>query len=117
MKNTMSQNQIMYEAEKFQNAEQLWFWFLYSKSVQNGFNRNRSSLHRPCELVDVETLITKLYLSGKLTEEQLIVMKKFGDKKRAPHQYIYSENKAAALWQSAMNTLDVAARQKGWLAN
>ena len=102
-------------SEKFQNSEQLWFWFLYSKSIQNGFNRNVSSIRRPCELLDVETLITKLYLCGKLTNEQLEVMKKFGDKKRAPHQYIYSENRAAALWDSAMNTIDEYARDKGWL--
>jgi len=102
---------------KFQNAEQLWFWFLYSKSIQNGINRNTSSLRRPCELLDMETLITKLYLCGKLTDKQLEVLKKFGDKKRAPHQYIYSENKAAALWASAMKTIDTYARAKGWLAD
>ena len=103
--------------EKFQNAEQLWFWFLYSKSVQNNFTRKPSCIRRPCELLDIETLITKLYLSGKLSEEQLNVMKIFGDKKRAPHQYIYSENKSAALWKSAMETLDYAARSKGWLTD
>lgn len=102
-------------AEKFHNAEQLWFWFLYSKSVQNGFNHYRSGIKRPCEILDVETMITKLYLSGKLSDEQLSVMKKFGDKKHAPYQYIYSENKAAALWNSAMKTLDIAARKKGWI--
>lgn len=102
-------------AEKFQNSEQLWFWYLYSKSVQNGFVRNYVATKRPCELLDVETLITKLYLSGKLSEEQLNVMKKFGDKKRAPHQYIYSENRAAALWNSAMQTLEIAARKNGWI--
>lgn len=104
-------------SEKFQNAEQLWFWFLYSKSIQNSFMRNYSTVKRPCELLDVETLITKLYLSGKLTNEQLDVMKKFGDKKHAPHQYIYSENRAANLWNSAMTVLDVAARKNGWLAD
>ena len=103
--------------EKFQNAEQLWFWFLYSKSVQNGFRYHKSSIKRPCEILDVESLITKLYLCGKLSEEQLAVMKKFGDKKRAPHQYIYSENKSAATWNSAMKTLDVAARERGWLVD
>ena len=102
-------------SEKFQNSEQLWFWFLYSKSIQNGFIRNHSSVKRPCELLDVETLITKLYLSGKLSDEQLNVMKKFGDKKRAPHQYIYSENRAAGLWNSAMKTLNDAARKNGWI--
>lgn len=103
--------------EKFQNVEQLWFWFLYSKSVRNGFRPAGTSSRRPCELLDVETLITKLYLCGKLSEEQLNVMKKFGDKRRAPHQYIYSENKSAALWKSAMDILEIYARKKGWLNN
>lgn len=102
-------------SDKFQNAEQIWFWFLYSKSVQNGLNRNNSSLRRPCELVDVETAITKLYLCGKLSDAQLDVMKKFGDKRRAPHQYVFSENKSAALWNSAMETLNEYAIAKGWI--
>ena len=102
-------------ANKFHNAEQLWFWFLYSKSIQNGFKYNKSTIKRPCEILDVETLITKLYLSGKLSDEQLSVMKKFGDKKHAPYQYVYSENRAASLWNSAMKVLDTAARKKGWI--
>ena len=115
MKNQNAQN-ATYSAEKFQNAEQLWFWFLYSKSVQNGFARNRGiSSRRACELLDVETLITKLYLSGQLTDEQLNVMKKFGDKRRAPHQYIWAENRAADLWRRAMDTLNAAAIERGWI--
>lgn len=105
-----------YHQDKFQNSEQLWFWFLYSKSVQNGFSRNRNiPTRKVCELLDVETLITKLYLSGKLTNEQLSVMKKFGDRRRAPHQYVWSENRAADLWRSAMDTISVAAKERGWL--
>lgn len=114
--NTIEKNETN-STEKFQNAEQLWFWFLYSKSIQNGFHFHKSSVHRPCEILDVESLVTKLYLCGKLTEEQLEVMKKFGDKKRAPHQYIYSENRAAALWKSAMDVLSVYASKKGWLVD
>lgn len=114
LSNTIKKDEFS-QTEKFQNAEQLWFWFLYSKSVQNGFHFHKSSVRRPCEILDVESLITKLYLCGKLSEEQLEIMKKFGDKKRAPHQYIYSENRAAALWKSAMDILDVYASKKGWL--
>jgi len=116
MLNTSQQPNIE-TSEKFQNAEQLWFWFLYSRSIQNNFTRKNSGVRRPCELLDVETLITKLYLCGKLNEEHLNVMKKFGDKKRAPHQYIYSENKSAAIWNSAMQILDDAARKRGWLVD
>ena len=93
---TSQNTQIIYPSEKFQNAEQLWFWFLYSKSVQNGFSPTKGhETHRICELLDVEILITKLYLSGRLSDEQLSVMKKYGDRRRAPHQYVWSENRAA----------------------
>lgn len=118
MLNLNTNNNIeLNETNKFQNAEQLWFWFLYSKSIQNGLHRNNSSLRRPCELIDVETQITRLYLCGKLSDAQLDVMKKFGDKRRAPHQYVYSENKSAALWKSAMNTLTECAKAKGWIVD
>ena len=104
-------------AEKFQNAEQLWFWFIYSKSVRGGFIHARpaNTSRRICELVDVESLVTKLYLSGRLTDEQLSVMKQFGDRRRAPHQHIWTENKAAALWNDAMRTLNAAASARGWI--
>ena len=112
----MTQAQTICNTEKFQNSEQLWFWFLYSKSVRNGFAYNGArNTKRVCELVDVETLITKLYLCGKLTDEQLAVMKEFGDKRRAPHQYIWKENKAAAQWACAMATIQNAAQKRGWI--
>lgn len=112
----MTQTQTVCQAEKFQNAEQLWFWFVYSRSVRTGFVRGAShATRRPCELLDVETLVTKLYLAGRLTDDQLAVMKKFGDRRRAPHQYIWSENRDADLWRRAMDTIDAAARACGWI--
>ena len=113
----MTDTQTNYTPEKFQNAEQLWFWFLYSKSVRNdiGFKTNKPTTRRVCELVDVETLITKLYLCGKLTDAQLAIMKEFGDRHRAPHQYVWRENHAAAIWNSAMNVIENAAREHGWI--
>ncbi|MBO4683018.1 MAG: hypothetical protein J5611_00350 [Alphaproteobacteria bacterium] len=113
----MNNTQSNFAPEKFQNAEQIWFWFIYSKSVHNDFARqNRyGSTRRICELVDVETLVTKLHLCGKLSIEHLTVMKTYGDKRRAPHQYIWRENHDAAVWDSAMRILNKAARDKGWI--
>ncbi len=112
----MTQAQSVSMTEKFQSAEQLWFWFLYSKSIRNGFTRIQNvSTRRPCEILDVETLITKLYLAGQLTDEQLTVMKQFGDRRRAPHQYIWAENRAADQWRRAMNTIQNAAKKRGWI--
>ena len=42
-------------------------------------------------------------------------MKKYGDKRRAPHQYIWQENHDANLWKSAMDVLENAARKKNWI--
>lgn len=112
----MTATMTMASVEKFQSAEQLWFWFLYSKSVRNDFCRIRNTpTKRPCEILDVETMITKLYLSGKLTDEQLAVMKKFGDMRRAPHQHIWKENRATVLWKNAMDIIDITARKLGWV--
>ncbi len=113
----MTQSQINSSQEKFQSAEQMWFWFLYSKSVRNdiGRYRGKTAPKHVCELVDVETMITKLYLSGKLNDEQLAVIKEFGDRRHAPHQYIWRENHAAAVWNSAMRVIETTARAKGWI--
>lgn len=110
------QQQLNDNIEKFNNAEQMWFWFVYSKSVQSAFmQKHRANSTRVCELLDVETLITKLYLAGQLTQEQLSVMKKYGDKRRAPHQYVWAENHDAYVWNCAMAVIDNAARKKGWI--
>lgn len=112
----MTQTQTVYSSEKFQSAEQLWFWFLYSKSIRNNFQYRRAAqTRRPCEILDVETLITKLYLCGKLSDDDLSVMKRFGDKKRAPHQHIWSENRAVVIWEHAMSVLQDAAKKRGWI--
>ncbi len=104
------------QREKFQTAEQLWFWFVYSKSVQRGVMRNFcGASQRPCELIDVESLITKLYLSGRLTDEQLLVMKKFGDRRRAPNQHVWAEKRAADSWTAAMQTIATSAVTVGWI--
>ncbi|MBR1380097.1 MAG: hypothetical protein IJ560_00700 [Alphaproteobacteria bacterium] len=104
------------KSEKFPNAEQLWFWFLYSKSIRSMLTHtHNNSVRRVCELIDVETLITKLYLSGQLTDEQIGIMKQFGDLRRAPHQYIWRENRAAYIWNDAMNIIANAARARGWI--
>ena len=42
-------------------------------------------------------------------------MKKFGDRRRAPHQHIWNENRATQLWNSAMNVLNDAAHERGWI--
>lgn len=107
--------------QKFRDSEQLWFWFTSSARIRSGLRRNPGGpAHgeadfRPCEIVDVETLVTKLFLTGRISREQLEIMKLFGERRRAPCQHVWAENRAATLWADAMRTLQIAASAKGWL--
>lgn len=102
------------ENGQFPDAEHLWFWFISGKQIKNCLGRGGDRF-RPCELLDVETLVTKLYLSGRLTVTELESMKKYGELRRMPNQYTFAENKDAAAWLSAMRTLGTAARRRGWI--
>ncbi|MCL2749097.1 MAG: hypothetical protein FWE50_03410 [Alphaproteobacteria bacterium] len=102
---------------KFRDAEQLWFWFLSCRQKDALIGRTRTLVCNPypCEAIDVETLITRLFLSGKIKAEQLEVLKEFGDRKRTPNQHMWAENKKASLWSGAMREITVAAREKRWI--
>lgn len=106
--------------KRFRDSEQLWFWFLKCRKhdligIRINIGRSINKNPYPCEAIDIETLITRLYLSGKLNHEQLKVLKEFGDMRRAPNQHVWSENAKAALWSDAMRTITNAAKEKGWL--
>lgn len=100
---------------KFRDAEHLWFWFLSSRKIRNGFYRQTDVRGRPCELVDIEALITKLFLAGKISRGQLGIMKEWGERRRVPNHHINAEAHDANLWNGAMITLGPAFRQRGWI--
>ncbi|MCL2758263.1 MAG: hypothetical protein FWE64_02985 [Alphaproteobacteria bacterium] len=101
--------------QKFRDAEHLWFWFVSSARIRGDLRRGGASESRPCEILDIETLVTRLHLSGRITRDQLAVMMQFGQRRRPPTQHIYAENRAAGLWRGAMRTLQLAASAKGWV--
>ncbi len=116
MQNNLQTKEVAVQTgRKFRDAEQLWFWFLTCKNISSDLNKNAIAGQRICDPIDIEITITKLYLCGKLSNEQLTVLKNFGDRRRAPSQYIWSENKDAALWTQAMNTITDAVQIKGWI--
>ena len=106
---------MMASQKKFPDAEHMWFWFISSRRIKNGFSRSAENDARPCELVDVETLVTQMYLAGRISAAELEVMKKYGELRRAPNQYLWRENRDAAMWASAMRALESAGCGKGWI--
>jgi hypothetical protein len=114
MTNNCSVSQKQYQ-NVFYDAEHLWFWFISSRNMQNGFRNTNRNMQRPCELLDIEILVTQLYLSGRLSVSELEVIKKYGEMKRCPNLYMWNENRDAALWLSAMRSIGTAARSRGWI--
>ena len=89
MQNTLLKNDVVQNnARKFSDAEQMWFWFLLSRNLAANLGRAASMGKRVCEPIDIETMITKLFLCGKLSTAELNVLKTFGDKRRAPCQHV-----------------------------
>jgi hypothetical protein len=99
----------------FPDAEHLWFWFMSGRMIKNDLRRGGGPGFRPCELIDVEILITRMYLSGRLTAAELEVLKKYGQLRRCPSRHAFDENKDAFAWGSAMKAIGDAARAKGWV--
>ena len=111
----MSINTYEMAEDRFPNAEHLWFWFISSRKIQNRLGQRDVWPGRCCELLDVETLITKLYLAGRLSAAELRALEKYGTRRRVPNQHAHAENRDAALWSSAMRTIGAECRAKGWV--
>ena len=98
----------------FTNAEHLWFWFVSSRRLQSGLGRKgKAESDRPCELVDIEAMISRLYMSGKLTIKHLEVLRKYGEKRLVPNGH--TERQAAAVWDEAISIIARECRRKGWI--
>jgi len=102
-------------ARRFSDAENMWLWFM--QCVRHKTDRGRFMImgKRIAEPMDIENLITRLYLSGKISRDQIEVLHEFGIRGRAPRQHVYSENKKVPKWQDAIRVITIAASAKGWL--
>jgi len=117
----MKDNRVVYkkindESNKFANVEVLWFWFVASKRIKTGLiARNNEIEKRPCEVVDIEIVVTKLNLAGNITCRQIKVITRYGFLRRAPNPNFRHEERDALDWTVAMDVIKTAANEKEWL--
>lgn len=93
---------------KFNSFADLWFWYCSVKNKKTWRNSDYD-----LNLIDVEMLITNLYLQKKLNDKQLMALKEFGDKGEAPNPNIWSYKRKADLWTAAIAVIEPVARAKG----
>ncbi len=106
-----------YGEKLFDTVEDVWFWFVKYEMDKENYEfykpRKISGVERPCFLDDIHIIVSRLYLSGKITKTELHVMFKYGKLQRSPDKYYECEETELKLWQSGMDKLKTPLIQKG----
>lgn len=98
----------------FPDAESAWFWCLETAEAAHNGARLRAGMgavSRPCEPVDIQTVILRLARQQLLNDAHLRTLAAYGRRQMRP-----SRENDAKLWQQAMNRLTPPLQRKGIVA-
>jgi hypothetical protein len=96
-------------ATPFDNAEDVWFWFIAAQQAKTEGARvtaNMGKAIRPCEPIDILKILDRLYRNRTLTMHHFKVMRHYGRRGFAPDCDHAQEQKAAQLWHDAFEQLE-----------
>lgn len=105
-----------FDAVPFATVEDAWFWCVQSRTAQIQGARVAAGLGecpRPCEPLDILTVLDRLYRRRRLLGEHLRVLADYGRQLLRPDPDARRERRAAALWSEALAELDPVLREKG----
>ncbi len=117
MKNTCFV-QLNQEVLLFQSVEEVWFWCCKGQLIRESGNRfvKKTSISiRPCSIDDIVRIIVKLKFSGKISQPQVDILYKYGNRFCPPDKYNFEEEKDCSLWENAMNFLEKECLKKNFL--
>lgn len=107
-------------ATPFLSAEEAWFWFVRCQRIRREggtFRRAANAgIERPCDPDDIYRAAVRMGNEGTLQREHLTILGTFGLLGRPPDPRQDDEERAARLWQEAMQSLAVALQAKGIVA-
>ncbi len=117
---TISNQESAYWSQNpFLTAEEAWFWFVQSYDAIHAGARVRKgygSVVRPCEPVDIYTIVMRLFKQGFLHKEHLRVLTQYGQKLSAPNPRYQNQIHDSDLWYQAMDHLKSRMQHKGIVA-
>lgn len=105
------------DIEKFDSAEEAWFW--YCRCEQMDSSRARHAIRqkiRPCETSDIFIVLKRLFQKGALRPAHLKVLSKYGYAQVPPHPHFGDSLKICSLWQEALKFLGFSLKEKGIIA-
>ena len=106
-------------AEPFDNAEEAWFWAmscLVAREDGARFVAGMALQERPCSPDDLIGSAERMGAAGRLKPTHLRVLAGYGRRLLAPDGRTRHEQKAARLWDEALDLLTTVWRRKGIVA-
>lgn len=100
----------------FDNAEEAWFWATQCIQARNEGARivaGRALVARPCDPEDLLTTVERLHQRGPLTHHHLEILCDYGQRLQAPDHRNRGEERAARLWDEALDKCATVWRRKG----
>lgn len=100
----------------FDSAEEAWFWAAQCMMARRDGARILAGLGlvtRPCEPEDVLATVERLRRQGPLTRHHLRILCDFGQRLLAPDTRNRGEERAARLWDEALDMCATVWRRKG----
>jgi len=100
----------------FDSAEAAWFWATQCLMARRDGARIVAGLAlvtRPCDPEDVLATVERLHRRGPLTRHHLAILAEFGQRLQAPDARNRGEERAARLWDDALDTCATVWRRKG----
>lgn len=99
----------------FTSAEEAWFWFVRCQEVRRDGARfgDSGNLQRPCDPDDIYLAAVTLHRRGLLNMPHLTVLGRFGLRGYPPDARCRDEQRAARLWDEALDRLSTILREKG----
>lgn len=104
------------ETTPFATVEDAWFWFVQAQQARSDgarYSAGAGLVPRPCEPVDILTILTQLHRSRRLTMDHLLVLRHYGRRMMAPDPRRAKEVRAHDLWVEALERLEPALMRKG----
>ena len=100
----------------FENAEEVWFWFITAQQARNDgarFTAGGGLLQRPCEPVDILKVLDGLYRKRHLKCDHLLVLRHYGRRNMPPERRRQKEARAFYLWEEALERMEPELERKG----
>lgn len=106
--------------QPFDDAEEAWFWYAKCQRLRNAGVKPKDIgqiTGRPCDPDDLYRAVSWLQGQGRIGVAHVGVLGRFGFEDRPPDPRCRQEERAARLWDEALDRLTTVLRKKGIVRN